>query len=96
VRGTGLRRCSPDVRERDSGEARRSRGGAGAATGAGMGAGDGSGHGVVRVDAAVGAGRRLDKVATVGVTLAVVGARCSSDLSRKMTRTLDLQRGIHE
>jgi hypothetical protein len=42
VRGTGLCRCSPDGRERDSGEARRRRDGAGAAAGAGMAAGEGS------------------------------------------------------
>jgi hypothetical protein len=64
VRGTGLLRCSSDVRGRDRGEARRKRGGAGAAAGAGRGAGEGSGHGVVLVDAAAGAGRRLDNQET--------------------------------
>jgi hypothetical protein len=36
-----------------------------AAAGAGRAAGEGSGYGVVGVDTAVGARRRLDKVATV-------------------------------
>ncbi|KAJ7835265.1 hypothetical protein B0H14DRAFT_2590405 [Mycena olivaceomarginata] len=52
VRGTGLCRCSPDGRERDNGEATGRQGG------------EGSGHGVVGVDAAAGAGRRLHTVVT--------------------------------
>ncbi|KAJ7301599.1 hypothetical protein DFH08DRAFT_827401 [Mycena albidolilacea] len=47
------------VRGWDRGEARRRRSGAGAEAGGGT-TGEGSGHGVVLVDAAAGAGRRLD------------------------------------
>jgi hypothetical protein len=58
MRGTGLRRCSSDVRGRDRGEARRRRGGAAAAAGtsnaagAGRAAGEGCERSVVGVDAA--------------------------------------------
>jgi hypothetical protein len=51
MRGTGLRRCPPDAQGRDSGEARRKRGGAGAAAGAGRAAGERSVR--VRADGAV-------------------------------------------
>jgi hypothetical protein len=52
------------------------------AAGVGRTAGEGSGYGVVGVDAAVGACRRLDKVATVDVPKAGTdgGGTCGSGM----------------